>query len=105
MRGWRTILGLALALLIGAPVALPFVELGNVEGGWRVWSEHERLGQLAGNTARLAAATLAIAVPAGILGAVLLYRTDLPARRAFRVLVLLTLFVPLPLFASAWQAA
>jgi iron(III) transport system permease protein len=41
----------------------------------------------------------------GVAGAVLLYRTDLPLRGLFRFLVVLTLFVPLPLFASGWQAA
>src|SRR5205823_242090 len=43
--------------------------------------------------------------PAGVATAFLLYRTDLPGRRLFRFLVVLTLFVPLPLFASGWQAA
>jgi iron(III) transport system permease protein len=43
-------------------------------------------------------------LPAGVTAAVLLYRTDLPGRGAFRLLALLTLFVPLPLFASGWQA-
>src|SRR5262249_7913010 len=41
----------------------------------------------------------------GIAAAVLLHRTDLPCRREFRFLTVLTLFVPLPLFTSAWQAA
>jgi iron(III) transport system permease protein len=48
--------------------------------------------------------TLALALPVGVAGAVLLYRTDLPGRRLFLFLVLLTLFIPLPLFASGWQA-
>jgi iron(III) transport system permease protein len=34
---------------------------------------------------------------------VLLYRTDLPGRRSLRLLTVLTLFVPLPLFTSGWQ--
>jgi iron(III) transport system permease protein len=42
-------------------------------------------------------------MPAGVLLAVVLERTDLPGRRLFSVLLLGTLFVPLPLFASAWQ--
>ena len=42
-------------------------------------------------------------MPLGIAGAVLLYRTDLPGRHLWRLLMLLTLFVPLPLFTSGWQ--
>jgi iron(III) transport system permease protein len=60
---------------------------------------------LAGNTAALVTGTLALALPAGVLGAVLLFRTDLPLRRFWRFLTVLTLFIPLPLFAAAWQAA
>src|SRR5262249_39398500 len=45
-----------------------------------------------------------LALPLGILGAILLYRTDLPLRALFRFVTVLTLFVPLPLLASAWQA-
>ena len=59
---------------------------------------------LAWNTLRLVVGTLALALPAGIIGAVLLYRTNLPLRWFWRFLTLLALFVPLPLLASAWQA-
>src|SRR5262249_49647590 len=59
----------------------------------------------AGNTLGLLAGTLALSLPAGIAGAVLLYRTDLPLRGLLRFVTILTLFVPLPLFAAAWQAA
>src|SRR5262249_51556442 len=44
-------------------------------------------------------------VPAGAALAVLMERSDLPGRRALRGLTVLTLFVPLPLLATAWQAA
>jgi iron(III) transport system permease protein len=81
------------------------VELMGRPGGWRAWQEGDRFLQLAGNTARLTAGTLALALPAGIVGAVLLYRTNLPLRGLFRFLAILTLFVPLPLVATAWQAA
>ena len=40
----------------------------------------------------------------GVLLAVLLYRTDLPAARHFRALIGICMFVPLPLFALAWQS-
>jgi iron(III) transport system permease protein len=64
-----------------------------------------RLLFLGRNSLLLVAGTLALCLPAGVVTAVLLYRTDLPFRRALRALVLLTLFVPLPLFTSGWQAA
>lgn len=104
MNAWRVLMGMGLLVLLGAPVALPLAELWNSRAAWSVWTEHERLVHLAGNTIRLAAGTLLVAMPAGTFSAVLLYRSDLPGRQCFRFLVLLALFVPLPLFASAWQA-
>src|SRR5205823_9704829 len=41
----------------------------------------------------------------GMLLAALLYRSDLPGRTGLRRLVVVSLFVPLPLLTSAWQAA
>jgi iron(III) transport system permease protein len=52
----------------------------------------------------LIAGALSLCVPVGVVGAVLLYRTDLPLRYALRFLTVLTLFVPLPLYVSGWQA-
>jgi iron(III) transport system permease protein len=60
---------------------------------------------LAANTVKLVVGALALVLPAGIAGAFLFYRTDLPLRRLWRFLTLLALFIPLPLFTSAWQAA
>src|SRR5262249_20356508 len=50
------------------------------------------------------ALTLLLAFPPGGGLAVLLYRTDLPGRSAWRAVLGVGLFVPLPLFALAWQA-
>jgi iron(III) transport system permease protein len=105
MTRWRVAVLLVLLFLIGVPAALPFVELLGHAQGWRAWAEAERLASLAANTVSLVGGTLALALPAGIVGAILLYRTDLPFRRCLRFLTLLTLFIPLPLFTSAWQAA
>jgi iron(III) transport system permease protein len=63
----------------------------------------ERLLSLGRNTVGLVGGTLALCVPLGVAAAVVLYRTDLPGRRVFRFLLVLTLFIPLPLFASGWQ--
>jgi len=84
---------------------LPWVDAVRDLAAWPIGAERERFLALAGNTLRLVSGVLAISLPAGILGAILLYRTDLPWRRGFRLLIILTLFVPLPLFASGWQAA
>jgi iron(III) transport system permease protein len=101
---WRVGLAVVLGGLVAVPLAAPLVKLAGDPLAWRGWSDAGRLLGLAGNTARLVAGTLVLALPAGVAGAVLLYRTDLPLRRLFRFLVLLTLFVPLPLFATGWQA-
>jgi iron(III) transport system permease protein len=102
---WRIVMAVVLFLAIAVPAGLPFLELLGRLQAWRAWLEAERLGRLAGNTLALVTGTLALCLPAGVAGAVLLYRTDLPGRGLLRTLAVLTLFVPLPLLASAWQAA
>jgi len=102
---WRLAVALTLAAVLGVPLAMPLVQLVTHPAGWDAWADRERLLELAGDTLGLVAGTCALALPAGIAAAILLYRTDLPLRRFFRFLTILTLFVPLPLFVSAWQAA
>jgi len=101
---WRMGTVVVLLLGIGLPLAMPFLDVARHPQVWRVWDESDRLWQLAKNTLQLVAGTLAIAMPIGVAGAVLLYRSNLPLRGFFRSLTILTLFVPLPLAASAWQA-
>ncbi|MCH8924136.1 MAG: ABC transporter permease subunit [Planctomycetes bacterium] len=60
---------------------------------------------LAANTAVLAAGTCAISLPLGTVLALLLVRTDLPARRGVGLLLVLLLFLPIYVQAAAWQAA
>jgi iron(III) transport system permease protein len=84
---------------------MPFVQLFKEGSGLDAWSEAPRILSLAGNSLALASGTLLCVLPVGVIGAILLYRTDLPYRESLRFLVLLTLFVPLPVFAAAWQAA
>jgi iron(III) transport system permease protein len=102
---WRLALAFLLAALIATPLFIPLTALAADPSAWQTWSEVQRLASLAGNTLALVGGTLLLALPVGTLAAVLLYRTDLPLRRTFRFLTLLTLLVPLPLFASGWQAA
>lgn len=105
MGRWRLALAILLPAFLGLPLALPLVDALRDLAAWPLWSERARLLMLARNTALLVAGTLALALPTGILGAILLYRTDLPLRRSLRFLTVATLFIPLPLFASGWQAA
>jgi iron(III) transport system permease protein len=103
VRAWRLGIAVVLAALVAVPLAMPLRTVLADLAAWRAWGEAGRILGLVRNTAALVSATLALALPAGVLGAVLLYRTDLPLRRLLRLLVLLTLFVPLPLFTSGWQ--
>jgi iron(III) transport system permease protein len=102
---WRFFAATLLVVLVGLPVALPFLHLVNHPRAWEGWRETSRLLQLTWNTARLVAGTVLLALPSGTALAVLLYRTNMPARRFLRLIILLLLFIPLPLTASAWQAA
>jgi iron(III) transport system permease protein len=102
---WRVVAAASVGLAIGLPLIAPFLGLLADPAGWQAWTEPRRILGLAGNTLFLAAGTLALALPVGTVAAFLLYRTDLPGRRLWRMLTVLMLFVPLPLFASAWQAA
>ncbi len=104
MTRWR--LAVAAALIVtAAPLCVAPLDLCARAGAWPEAVGASRMTALARNTFFLVGGTLAICVPAGVVAAVLLYRTDLPFRRALRALVLVTLFVPLPLFTSGWQAA
>ncbi len=93
---WAGFAGLPLFILARVLVAAP--------AAWDVWSEASRLVSLLRNTAVLLAGTLAVVIPVGCLAAAILYRSDLPGRFALRRLVVLSMFIPLPLFASAWQS-
>lgn len=105
MLRWRVGVGAVLVAVVGGPLLLPFAELLGEPAAWSAWADARRLLDLAANTFTLVAGVLLIDLPLGILLAVLLYRSDLPARVVLRKLVVVSLFVPLPLLTSAWQAA
>ncbi len=94
---------LLLGLALGVPLALPATTLVADPNALSSLTEFRRTFGLAKNTFYLLAGTLTLALPAGTALAALLYRTDLPCRRTLRFVILWTLFVPLPLFASGWQ--
>ncbi len=103
MNWFRLGLLLLLILLIGVPLLLPVGELIADPHTLSSLGEHHRTLGLARNTLYLLAGTLGLSLPVGTTFATLLYRTDLPFRRTLRAVILWTLFVPLPLFASGWQ--
>ena len=92
-----------LILILIAPVAVPVVSLVRHPSGWSVWQESDRLVSLATSTLLLAVLTCLIAVPNGVLTAVVLERVRVPGRSVLRSLVVMGLFVPLPVYAVAWQ--
>ena len=61
--------------------------------------------RLAVETASLVGATLAIALPLGVLLSFFLFRTDAWGRRLLLAVIGLSAFVPLPLHATAWLGA
>jgi iron(III) transport system permease protein len=102
---WRLATAALLILFLGLPLSMPFLDLIGDPNAWHVWTEAGRLLELSRNTLLLALGAAGLALPIGTLAAILFYRTDLPGRHLWRFLTILTVFVPLPLFASAWQAA
>jgi len=61
--------------------------------------------RLAIETGIVVAGTEALALPLGILIALLLFRTDVPWRRLLLAVLTMAAFVPLPLHATAWLGA
>jgi iron(III) transport system permease protein len=101
---WRWAAALVLFLVAGLPLALPLADLAlhGVSG----WTAHDtnRVGHLLLNTILLIAGTLALALPVGTALAIVLFRTEFSGRRFLLACIVALLFVPLPMFTSAWQA-
>src|SRR5205085_7670618 len=104
MARWRLGVAAVATVVLGVPLLLPFAELAAEPAGWSAWHDYPRQLALAGTTLALVAGVLTVCLPLGTALAVLLYRSDLPGRSALRKLIVVALFVPLPLLASAWQA-
>ncbi|HEX3602060.1 MAG TPA: hypothetical protein VHU84_18040 [Lacipirellulaceae bacterium] len=69
-----------------------------------LWAADPRVGKLWLNTAVLAVGACAIALPLGILLAVLLFKTNTPGRGVATLLLVGLLFIPLYLVTGAWDA-
>ncbi len=90
MKAGRATWALGLLILAGIPMTWPIFGASSLHLAW--------------NTFLFSAGTLGLALPLGVLLAVLLFRTDLPARTLFLWATVLVLFIPLPLIVSGWQA-
>jgi iron(III) transport system permease protein len=103
MTRWHLGAGAVLLLLVAPPIVLAASGLtaGQV---WSTWRDADRLGILAGSSLLLAGLTVLVALPAGTMLAVFLFKSDLPGRAFLRRLVVVGLFLPLPLLATAWQS-
>lgn len=91
------------AFVFGAPLACAFMELIRTPSAWNVWGEFGRILPLAANSFWLAVLSLLVAVPVGAFLGVALERTRFPGRPFLRATLLFALFVPLPVYAVAWQ--
>jgi iron(III) transport system permease protein len=97
------VFGIGVGLMLGVPLVQPFGRLLQA-GAWQhTGDDLTRVGGLFGGTLLLVGGTCLLAVPAGTLLAVLLFRTRLPGRRVAIGLLVLVLFVPLPVMVSSWQ--
>jgi iron(III) transport system permease protein len=103
MRLSRLVVGVGLMLLLAGPVGLPVWSALRSAGGFTAWREADRIAELAANTLALATVACLIAVPAGVFVALVLERVRVTGRGGLRWLVLVGLFVPLPVYAVAWQ--
>src|SRR6516225_6312844 len=104
MTAWRVVVCALLAVVVGLPVLQPFARLGQ-PAAW-AWTTEDllRVTHLAANTLLLVSATCLLAVPAGVLLAVVLFRSQFPGRYLLIALLVFGLFVPLPVIVSSWQA-
>lgn len=106
-------LALGLIVLVGWPLAAIVDEAasgGALRAGGAlldnaIQDEVIRPLRLAWETIRLVLAVEAIALPAGMALAILTFRTDLVGRRCLLGLLALSVFVPIPMHATAWLGA
>lgn len=89
-------------LLVALPVIMPVMELLQTPAAWHIWSEGNRLADLALQTITIALTSSLLAVITGFITAVLLVRTQLKWRRGWSILIALALVVPLPMLLSGW---
>ncbi|MFO0935110.1 MAG: hypothetical protein U0798_01160 [Gemmataceae bacterium] len=90
-------------LVLSLPLFLSIVSLARDHTAWAVWSETSRIGRLLTNTLGLAIGAILVSLPAGTLLALLLERGRVTGVKSLRQFLTLALFIPLPVYAVAWQ--
>lgn len=98
-------LALAYVAVIAWPLAEPVILLLAHPAALAVWLEAERMLALAGSSAGLVLGTLLLAVPFGAAAALLIERCSPFGANLLRGFVALGVFLPLPVYATAWQTA
>lgn len=99
---WRTTTLLLGALFILLPICLPIIELLMAPVAWKVWLEWDRIAELVSNTLVVAAGSCLLAIPPGIVTAIVIARTNLAGRSVWILLLGIGLFIPLPMLVSGW---
>jgi len=100
----RTPAILACLFVLLAPVACVWLDLLAHPAAWAVYSEVPRLGVLFGNTLALAGLASVVSFGFGVPLALALERTRWRGQSLVDVALMIALFVPLPVWAIAWQA-
>lgn len=103
MTRWRLGVATLLLLLVAPPIVLAGSGILSPEGRSAFWDLGRR-SALAVTSIVLAGLTSLMALPIGTALAILLFKSDLIGRAWLRRLIILGLFVPLPIFATAWQS-
>lgn len=99
----RRLIPAVIVLLIVSPVVFPIFNLIYNPAAWAVWREGDRIILLLKNTVLLAFGAAAIAVPSGSILAIAITRYSIPGEIILRAVLLIALFIPLSVYAVAWQ--
>lgn len=98
----RRLLLAVVILAIGGPILVLFIDSVG-QAGWSRF-EWDRLATLAGRTMTLLGLVAFFTIPSAILLSVLIGGTNLTGRRWVLAAIVVTMAIPIPLFAVAWQS-
>ena len=104
MKGHRLAIVAALMAFVAAPVVPLVAAIAAEPSAVRTFAEVDRLALLATNSLLLALIAAAVALPFGTFLGLGLGRLPIAGRGLLRAIVLVGVFIPLPIWAIAWQA-